>query len=192
MTLVAFIVAATLQAYNSRLKSVRKTLESVPAEQRLEATKVAAEYINVNTSELPAGKKFDIVMQQLRLKEQRQWQVTISALVVAFLLSGLTLAAILRGPTNIPSTPPAPSPDPAPTVQEFVVCNVDVDNVDKCPPYDFVRHIGHSASQADIGNLANELCPQRGLKVASPYGFMRSDRGGGQWGVNEIVIRCEG
>ncbi|UTV38083.1 hypothetical protein MYG64_07260 [Ensifer adhaerens] len=183
LSLVAFIVAALQQAYSLKLRSTRKNLTTVPERDRVKAMEIAEQYVHIDPNVLSQAKRYEIIKEQIRLKEQRQWQVTIIALVVAILLAGVSFAAIFQSD----QTPAVVKAGPT----EFTVCNVDLDNSDKCPPNDFLERIGHSADDHDIANIAASRCSQKGLRPSTPAGYMKSDTSGGAWGVNVIVIRCE-
>lgn len=181
LTLVAFVVAALVQAYGLKLRSARENLSKVPERDRLEAMQIAEQYFRIDTDGFSQAKRMEIIRQQLQLKEQRQRQTTIVILVVAALLAAVTIIALLKEEPGIAA---------GSAVREYTVCNVDLDNSHKCPPNDFLERIGHSASHEDIVQIAEARCAQKGLRPAIPAGYMKSDTSGGKWGVNVIVIRC--
>jgi hypothetical protein len=115
LSLVAFVVAALLFAYRTRLHQRAEIIKSAPEKERLEAIAATAEFFRVDVSGLSARHRQEIILAQIKLRARRELLFAVMALTVALLLSILAVVTIVgnqRGAVEAqePSTVPVQSP----------------------------------------------------------------------------------
>ncbi len=94
LTLIAFIVAALLLAYRSRLQHRANIIRSAPQEKRIEAIAITAEFFRVDVSDLPPKQKEEIVLAQIRMRARRDLVLASLAVAIAFLLAAVAIVEI--------------------------------------------------------------------------------------------------
>ena len=132
LSLIAFVVAAISLAYRYRLKQRRALILTARPEDRLRVIQAEAEFFQIDTTNLGNAAKEQIILQQLRIRAERERMIFIFSIIVAFLLGIIALLHPTLStpnpepkPTPIPTTPPSPavtSASPTPTV--FTPSNV--------------------------------------------------------------------
>ncbi len=100
LSLVAFIVAAALLAYRSRLKHRAEIISSARAEDRIEAISATAEIFRVDISGLHPAQQENIVMAQLKIRARRELMIAVFGLIIAIFFFSVVVITIIL--TNMP------------------------------------------------------------------------------------------
>jgi hypothetical protein len=95
LSLAAFVVAAILLAYRSRLKQRAEIIKSAPENERLEAIAATAEFFRVDVSGLTRAQQREIVLAQIHARAQRDLLLAGGSLIVAVLLAAVAIVGIV-------------------------------------------------------------------------------------------------
>lgn len=108
-SLVAFITAAILLAYRSRMQSGIDILLALPEAERADSVNSLADRFAVDTSGLTKEQKLRIVLEQLNIRARRDKMVAIVLVIFGFLSAGVVIwvfphqtTAAQLGSTSIP------------------------------------------------------------------------------------------
>ena len=110
LTLVAFLAAVAAFAFQQQLKSRADGLLAVPEADRLRATQDTAEYIHVDLNQIPLSDRTKVVIEQLRLKAQRQWQVFMGFMFLTAVIGAATILLVVLRPAQVQAVS-VPPPD---------------------------------------------------------------------------------
>ncbi|NEJ10330.1 hypothetical protein GR238_33725 [Rhizobium leguminosarum] len=94
LALAGFLAALVLYAFQTWTKRQVDIISSVPASKRVAAIERAAEYVGVDLKDIPANERAAIVIEQLKIKSDRQRQIFRLLFLTAFLLFLIAAAAI--------------------------------------------------------------------------------------------------
>lgn len=114
LSLVAFVVAAFLYAYRAKLRSHIEIIRSAPENDRLQAIATAAEFFQVDVSQLSIDQRYSIVVEELRIRAKRDLLLFSFAIVTAIVLAAVTITASLN------AVGPGPAPNNVPVAQNGV------------------------------------------------------------------------
>ncbi|MGO8023072.1 hypothetical protein [Rhizobium leguminosarum] len=101
LALAGFLAALVLYAFQTWTKRQVDIISSVPASQRVAAIERAAEYVGVDLKDIPANQRAAIVIEQLKIKSDRQRLIFRLLFLTAFLL--FLIAAVAIGERNLAS-----------------------------------------------------------------------------------------
>jgi hypothetical protein len=161
--LIAFAIAIALLWYRARLSQRLKLIQTIPESQRLDAVEALAEYLRIDISRLSNEMKYTIVLQQLKIKANREMMIGGIFLVVALGLIGASLAGpVGRAQASI----------------EYVVCHGEIRRDGNCPNGSTFLSCGE-----DVDAWASERCSQ--FKKTRTY-----QTHGGMCGYETYKITC--
>ncbi|TPM94228.1 hypothetical protein FJ966_18345 [Mesorhizobium sp. B2-1-5] len=130
-SLVAFVVAAAVYAYRSRLQTQSELVKSAVKEDRPGVVEAIAERFSVDTRGLTRTQKAEIVLRQIDIRARRELMVFVFFLVVAVLAGFITIVSLLTRPQLPSASNPAPiEQPPVKQVAHFVFCVGE--RADKC------------------------------------------------------------
>ncbi|BDV36303.1 hypothetical protein [Methylocystis iwaonis] len=161
--LIAFAIAVALLWYRARLSERLKVIQSVPEAQRLDAVEALAEYLHIDVSGLPDDLKYKIVLEQLKIKSNREMMIGGIFLTIALGLIGASLfSPVGRASASV----------------EYVVCQGETRRDGNCPNGSTFLSCGE-----DVDAWASERCAE--FKKTRTY-----QTHGGMCGYETYKVTC--
>lgn len=117
VALVAFLAAAAAYIYVRALFKKERQIKLAPANERAKLIESALEFFRVDAASLSQKQRSDLAMRQIHERAVRYRTRAVVTVVIAVLLTVISLAALLRGnKTEAQAAPPgtAPSLSPSP------------------------------------------------------------------------------
>ncbi|QKD03519.1 hypothetical protein [Mesorhizobium loti] len=171
VSLLAFLVAAGVYAYRSRLNAAIEMVKQASAQERGDVVLAIAERFSVETAGLTQKQRTDIVIKQLEIRARRDMMILAAFVIVAVLAALITIVALLRpsGGSNSGR---------ADATIHYKICIGEI--AEKCPSETI-----HLACGTDEQAWAKSKCQSFGTNKIS-------DVGGNKCGYAVIDVTCTG
>jgi hypothetical protein len=95
LSLIAFVVAASLAAYLAKLRTQEKIINSAPADQRVEAIAAAAETFRIDVPTLSAREQTEIVLAEIARKSKKDLFNFLIWVALGLILAAIAFVAIV-------------------------------------------------------------------------------------------------
>jgi hypothetical protein len=96
LSLVAFVVAAFFYAYRANLKNRLGLILAAPPKDRRRAIEQTAAFLKIDTSTLSGAAKERLILEQLKIRANRDKMVFYAAILIASMLAIIAIITIIR------------------------------------------------------------------------------------------------